>query len=272
MWDGPVFPAAKLAGVLLAVGDLTEAESVVRAGLAASGNPNHEVMIRLSAATLAVRRGANDAARDHLLRARELLPDLEERPWEEAGLPMAEVLLAHHDPVGAFELVERVLPLNAVDRRVVDELMVWGARAAADLVQRASDDRDQTAARTHREALTRLVKTRATLPGIAFQPSGPDDTTQVARAALFAAESARANGVEDQINSWREAVAACAEAGLGWEQQVSSWRLASALIDSGARGGEAAQLLRGVHEYAVHKAPHRCRPASRSSPPAHASH
>ena len=128
---------------------------------------------------------------------------------------------------------------------------MWGARAAADLVQQASDDRDQSAVQTHREALTRLVKTRATLPGIAFQPSCPDDTVQVAWAALFAAESGRADGVEDQIGPWREAVAACAEAGLGWDQQVSSWRLASALIESGASGSEAAELLRGVHDYAV---------------------
>jgi hypothetical protein len=148
-----------------------------------------------------------------------LLPDLEDRPWVAAGVPMAEVLLAQHDPTGAFELVERVLPVNAVDLRVVDELMMWGARAAADLVERASDDRDQTAVQTHREALTRMVKTRATLPGIAFQPSGPDDTTQVARAALFAAEAGRAAGVQDQISPWRAAVAACCEAGLGWEQR-----------------------------------------------------
>jgi DNA-binding CsgD family transcriptional regulator len=244
-------PAAMLALVLLAVGDLSEARGVVRAGLAASGITTAEVKIRLHAATLAVRRGANGAARDHLLRARELLPDLEERPWVMAGAPLAEVLLAQHDPVGAFDLVERVLPDNAVDLRVVDELMVWGARAAADLVERASDDRDQTAVATHRKALTRLVNKRATLPGIGFQPSGPGDTTQVARAALFGAESGRAAGVEDQISLWREAVAACAEAGLGWERQVSSWRLARALIESGASGSEAAALLRGIHEYAV---------------------
>jgi DNA-binding CsgD family transcriptional regulator len=237
--------------LLHARGDQRRLLEHARDNYAASGNTNHEVIIRLHAARLAVRRGANDAARDHLLRARELLPDLEERPMVTAGLPMAEVLLAQHDPVGAFELVERVLPANAVDLRVVDELMVWGARAAAALVERASDDRDQTAVQTHREALTRLVKARATLPGIAFQPSGPDDTTQVARAAIFAAESGRAEGVQDQITPWREAVAACAGAGLGWEQQVSSWRLASALIDSGAPVGEAAELLRGVHDYAV---------------------
>ena len=250
--QGPIMhPAAVLACALLAVGDLCEAEGIVRAGVAASGITNHEVIIRLQAATLAVRRGADDAARDHLLRARELLPDLEERPQVVAGQPIAEVLLALHDPVGSFELVERVLPVNVVDLRVVDELMVWGARAAADLVERASDDRDQTAVQTHREALTRLVQTRATLPGIAFQPSGPEDTTQLAWAALFAAESGRADAVEDQTSLWRKAVAACAEAGLGWEQQVSTWRLASALMESGAPGGEAAALLRGVHDYAV---------------------
>ena len=145
------------------------------------------------------------------------------------------MLLAQDDPAGAFELVERVLPCNSLDPRVLDELMVLGARAAADLVQRASDDRDQAAVQAHREALTRLIKTRATLPGIAFQPSGPDDTVQLARAALFAAEQGRADGVEDQVSLWREAVAACATAGLGWEQQVSSWRLAAALIESAPR-------------------------------------
>ena len=102
-----------------------------------------------------------------------------------------------------------------------------------------------------REALTRLVKTRATLPGIAFEPSGPDDTVQVARAALFAAESGRVEGVENQVGPWREAVAACAKAGIGWEEQTGSWRLAAALIEAGAPGGEAAELLRGVHHYAT---------------------
>jgi DNA-binding CsgD family transcriptional regulator/tetratricopeptide (TPR) repeat protein len=246
-----MFPAAMLAIVLLAVGDLNEAERIVRAGLAARGITNHEATIRLQAATLAVRRGANDAARDHLLRARELVPALEDRPWIVAGVPMAEVLLAEHDPVGALELVERVLPVNAVDLRVVDELMVWGARAAADSVERASDDRAPKAVQTHRQALARLVKTRAALPGIAFQPSGPDDAAQLARAALFAAEYGRAYGVQNQISLWRDAVAACAKAGLGWEQQVSTWRLACALVESSASSSEAAELLRAVHDYAA---------------------
>ena len=74
---------------------------------------------------------------------------------------------------------------------------------------------------------------------------------QPARAALFAAESGRAERVADKASLWRVAVAACAAAGMGWEQQVSSWRLAAALVASGASGTEAAELLRGVHEYAT---------------------
>ena len=240
-----------LAEVLLPMGDLVEAEAVVRTGLAATGFAKSEALIRLQAGVLAVRQGAGDTARSHLMRAQELVPHVEEDPVDEPSLPFAQILLAQDGPAAAFEYIERVLPLNAVDPRVVDELMVLGARAAADLVQQASDQRNQEAVRLGREALTRLVKTRATLPGIAFEPSGPDDTVQVARAALFAAESGRAEGVENQVGPWREAVAACAKAGIGWEEQTGSWRLAAALIEAGAPGGEAAELLRGVHHYAT---------------------
>jgi DNA-binding CsgD family transcriptional regulator/tetratricopeptide (TPR) repeat protein len=248
-----VYSSVFLADVLTAMGDLVEADGVVRAGLSTIGPPNSEATIRLLAGVLAVRRGALEAAHGHLARAYEMRPHLDERPECEAGAPMAEMLLAQDDAAGAFELIERVLPFNTIDPRVLDDLMVLGARAAADLVQQASDGRDQAAVRRHREALTGLMKARATLPGIAFASSCPGDTVQPARAALFAAEQGRADGVDDRVSLWRDAVAACETAGLGWEQQVSSWRLAAALVASGASGTsgtEAAELLRGVHEYA----------------------
>jgi DNA-binding CsgD family transcriptional regulator len=240
-----------LAQVLLPMGDLVEAGAVIRKGLAATGFAKSEAMIRLQAGVLAIRQGAGDNSRGHRVRAQELVPHIEEDPVDEPCIPFAQILLAQDGPAEAFEYVERILPVNAVDPRVVDELVVLGARAAADLVQQASDDRDQDAVQAHREALTRLVKTRAALPGIAFEPSGPDDTVQPARAALFAAECGRADGVEDQVGLWREAVAACAKAGLGWEEQTGSWRLAAALIEWGAPATEAAEILRGVHDYAV---------------------
>ena len=245
-----VYSSLLLTDALLAMGALGEAEAIVRTGLASTGRADDEAEIRLWAGVLAARRGANEAAGGHLARAHEIRPYLEEPPYSSAGAATAEVLLSRNDPAGAFQLVERALPGKTIPR-MLDELMVLGARATAELVQQASDDRDQAAVRTHREALTRLVETRAALPGIAFRPSGPDDTVQVARAALFAAEVGRAEGVEDQLSPWREAVAACAEAGLGWEQQVSTWRLASALVQSGGCGTDAAELLRGVHDYAV---------------------
>ena len=223
----------------------------MRTGLASTGSASTEAAVRVLAGVLAARRGDNDASRGHLTRAHEIRPYLEERPECGAGASMAEMLLAEADPAGALKLVERVLPWNAVDPRVLDELVVLGARATAELVQRASDDRDGVAVRRHREALTRLMKTRATLPGTAFQLAGPDDTVQMARAALFAAESGRAEGVEDQVGLWREAVAACASAGLGWEEQTASWQLAAALVEAGVSGTEAAELLRGVHDYAT---------------------
>ncbi len=248
-----VFQATLLANALLASGELREAGAIVRAGLAGGGNTMREAHIRLAAATLCVRRGDRDAAQDHILRARELRSDLEQRPGLMAGQPLAEVLIAEHDQVGAFELVERLLPVNAVDPRAVDDLLVWGARAAADLVERASDSRDPAAVEAHRRALARLVEMRATLAGTAFEPSGPTDTTQPAQAALFAAESGRADGARHQVGLWRAAVAACAAAGLGWDEQLSTWRLAEALIESNAPGIEAATLLRRVHEYAAHQ-------------------
>ena len=99
-----------LAEVLLAMGDLVEAEGIVRTGLAATGCANGE------AADPAPSRGAGGAsgrerggARSPGTRARDQ-PHLEERPECEAGAPMAEMLLAQNDAAAAFELIERVLP------------------------------------------------------------------------------------------------------------------------------------------------------------------
>ena len=129
-----VFPATLLASALLAGGELGEAAGVVRAGLAAGGNTIREADIRLAAATLAVHRGANEAAREHMLRAHGKAV----RPRAAAGShgrpARRRGVAGRARPGRAFELVDRVLPVNAVDPRVVDDLLVWGARVAADLV------------------------------------------------------------------------------------------------------------------------------------------
>jgi DNA-binding NarL/FixJ family response regulator len=130
-------------------------------------------------------------------------------------------------------------------------LMLWGARAVADLAERARDDRDEGAVRRHLGSLDRLVRARAGLPGIPFDRRGDLDVFQPAMAALFAAERSRAEGAADQVERWREAIAACTAGGMEWERQVASWRMAAALVAAGKAGTEAGDLLRSVHRFAT---------------------
>ncbi len=115
----------------------------------------------------------------------------------------------------------------------------------------AEDARDEDAVRRHRAALERLVDERAGLPGTPFAPSGSRDTVARARGALFETESGLVHGAPDQVNRWRAAVAACAEAGMWWEHHRASVRLAAALVETGADREEAARLLRATHAYAA---------------------
>ena len=264
--------AAMLAKRAARRGGPVEAEGIVRVGLAGTGRPRTR---RASGSARACSRRVGARTRRRSVTccvpARSGPPSRSgQRSWRDRPWPRR--CSAQDDPAAAFELVERVLPVNSVDPRVVDELMVWGARAAADLVQRASDDRDQTAVQTHREGLARLVKTRAALPGVAFQPSGPDDTVQEAQAALFAAEQGRADGVEDQVGLWRDAVAVCADAALagnsrsrrgGSPRRWSSLAVPSQRQQSRPRG---PRLRRPAERRPA------ADPRRRARPPAHASH
>ena len=83
-----------LAAALLDRGDLVGLDPEVRSGLATPGAAHFEAATRLQAAVLSVRRGTLEAARDHVSRAYEVMPFLEERIGLESGPPLAEVLLA----------------------------------------------------------------------------------------------------------------------------------------------------------------------------------
>jgi DNA-binding CsgD family transcriptional regulator len=73
---------------------------------------------------------------------------------------------------------------------------------------------------------------------------------QRARGALYAAELGRAEAGSIETETWREAVAACAAAGMEWERQCASWRLATGLVAAGRARAEVADLLRSVYWFA----------------------
>ena len=106
---GGPWPHQSIIKALMDRGDLLAADPEVRTGLASPGSVHFEVATRLLAAVIAARRAALDAARDHLARAYEIMPFLEERSGLEAGPPLAEVLLALDRPEEALALVERTL-------------------------------------------------------------------------------------------------------------------------------------------------------------------
>ena len=254
-WDRRVLSGSwsrlALAAALRDRGDLVGLDPEVRSGLATPGGAHFEAATRLQAAVLSARRGMLDAARGHVARAYEVMPFLEERIGLESGPPLAEVLLALDRPGEALTLLEPMLAANAADPRMMDRLMLSAVEAVADLAQGGRDARDDVAVRRHGEDLERLVATRAGLPGTPFTPSGPRDTVARARGALFAAEAARVSDASDQVDRWRSAVVACAEAGMWWEHHTAAVRLAAALVEAGADRQEAVRLLRTAHAYAV---------------------
>jgi DNA-binding CsgD family transcriptional regulator len=192
-----------------------------------------------------------DAARAHLARAYEVMPFLEERLGLDAGPPLAEVLVALGRPEEAVALVERTLAANAADTKLMDCLLIGAAQATAVLVQQAVDARNAEAVRRHRRALDRLVDTRAGLPGTPFEPLGERDHVARARAAQYRAEAGRVYDAEDHVHLWRDAVRACAAAGMWWEHHNAALRLATALVETGIGRDEAARLLRATRAYAL---------------------
>ena len=242
--------AGILADSLLSLGRLQEAAVVVRDGLAVGGQGNGASFLRLVAAQCAVRRGRLPDADQHLARAYELIPTLEERPGLGAPPLLAEVLLARGEASAALAMITRTLEVQSVDERVVDLMLLWGARAAADLADHARDRRDADGARRARELLDRLVGVRDGLAGVPFTPMVPDDLALPALRAVFEAESARCGGSEGLAGRWAEVAELCDRADLGWEAQLARTRQASCLCDQRAGRAEIAGPLGEVHRFA----------------------
>jgi DNA-binding CsgD family transcriptional regulator/tetratricopeptide (TPR) repeat protein len=245
------FAAASVGALFLGRGLLPEAGVVIREALSLPGVPNSAARARLAAMQLALRRGDLAAADLHLERAEEVIPELEDRPGLEAPPMLAEHLIAKGRPAEALALLSRTLEVHSVDPLVVDEMLLWAARAAADCVERAIDLRDGDGAAQARSAFADFVEHRNRLPVPPFQPGSDDDATQPARRALFEPERQRCDEGAAPARAWARAVEACEQAGMRWEAEVSRWRLAQALSREGARSSVVAEQLRTVHRFAV---------------------
>ncbi|HEX6056058.1 MAG TPA: AAA family ATPase [Intrasporangium sp.] len=194
--------------------------------------------IRYVAADLAARAGDLSAARQHLTRARELAPrrQLVGDPSVPAQMRVA---IALGDQVSALSLMAEAMPdLRAIDEEAADELLVWAARAAADLAAKPGE---------HAHAVAWLEKIddlRGEMPP-RFVVRSTDDLIHPAWARLFAAEGARCHdGGSRRPELWEEATAACATAGLPWERALCSYRLAQALLRTNGGRSRAAAALR----------------------------
>jgi DNA-binding CsgD family transcriptional regulator len=246
-----VFAAGILADYLLMLGRLSETSDVVREGLSLAGLPNASAMVRVSAASLSVRQGNPDMAGMHLQRAKELMPELENRPGLSAQPVLAEYLLATGRPEQALDLLSRTMAAQFADTRDADEMLVWGARVTGDLVEAARDRRDSAGVRKTRAAFDDLLTVRRSMMPEAFEVAGPEDLIQPAMKALFTAETARCMAETSTAAAWEEAVHRCDAAGMRWDEAVASWRWAQALLAEGAPRAVVAVPLRSAHRYAV---------------------
>ena len=207
--------SANLADALLFGGDLQGTADVLREGLPRAVKANATVRLRLCAAVLASRRGDRQLADMHRARAYEVLPTLERRAGATSTAAVAEVLLARAEPDSVLQLLRGAVPAAASDSPWLDEMLVWGARAAADMVEAGLDSRDSDVVSRARKALADLVALRATLPGAPYEPSCETDLLQPAMHAQFEAERGRAMQAGDPAVAWRTAASACERAGCG---------------------------------------------------------
>lgn len=223
-----------------------------REGLACRSVGHGAVQVRRAAATLAVREGRLTEAGHHIDRLRELSPAFESRVGAQGPVLLAEYHLACGDTDAAHAVVERTLAAHTTaDPRVGDVLLLWGARAAADLARSGRDSGEHATVAEARRRLDNLIEVRRAVAAPLFRPTDAGDLLPPALEALFEAESARCRTTHGSPAAWQTAVAACAAAGLRWEEAVASQWLGRSLLESGGHRTAAADAVRSAHRLAT---------------------
>ncbi|WP_406056110.1 AAA family ATPase [Kribbella sp. NBC_00889] len=232
---------------LLESGRWQECADLLRSGLSARCTNITGAGLRLTAASLAVRRGRLVEARQHLDRALELIPPTFVGIRRSLATGGAEVLLAEGQQQAAIDWLRARLTLpGAAAMDEDDDLLVLYAQAAAELA-RASRDAGDLAGTT--KAVRILEKV---LIGRPFTTTDPGDTVvQSMHRALFSAELARCRDDDDQPDRWQHAADACGTAGAPWHQAVAWWRCAEAAIAAGLPPVGVGDLLRKARRTAL---------------------
>lgn len=241
---------AILARLLLDRGRLTQAGDVIRQGLARTAIAPGAAALRLAAATHLSRRGELSGAERQVVRAHDLVPTIELR--EDLGAPtaIAEHLVALGRPADALSIVMRTMEAHPLEQRVLDSMLVWGARAAGELAQAARDRSDVIALQKARGAFAAVVDHRSGLPGKPFATISSHDRQRPALRALFLAEAQRVKGPTD-AEPWRDAERACEAAGMRWEGALASIKVVETLLDDHRARRAIGRRLREVHAFAA---------------------
>jgi DNA-binding CsgD family transcriptional regulator len=225
---------------LVDTGRWSECRALLRELMSRRFPADWAVDTRVAAAYLALRSGDAASCRGHLDRAHELLP-IRQIAGNVGLLTDVQAHWASGDPARSLELLESGMAANAaVDYAAADEMLIWAARAAADLAE-SPGRRSQAVA-----WLTRIDALRGDEER--FAAGGPDDRLHPAQARIHAAERARCLGGDPELPAlWEAAASTSAEAGLVWEEALARYRLAQAVLTSrGPRDVAAAALRRAA--------------------------
>lgn len=162
----------------------------------------------------------------------------------------AELALWRHDPADAWAVIDQALPLLRMGRahHLASQVCRVGAWALADLAQFATARRDEQAAATAIERISRLqVEIDAILDDLATV--APLRPRHQADAATINAEVSRALGSSDPA-LWQAAAERWSACEHPYLESYARWREAEAYLDRRDRG-PAAEALRNAHAIAT---------------------
>ena len=240
------------AGVFaLCLGRWAEAEAHLRPALASADGGHREAVARCAMAVLWVRLGDLARAEQELDRAAEI-SSTDYMGTATYPFGRVELLMAQGRPAEALAVVQAQIAVAVLgDHRDGDELLLLGARAAADLAQDGRDRGLPDAVQAASAQLASVQRAACKNASRRFVAWGKDDLVQPAREALYEAELARLGDRPDQAERWARARSACQRAGLRWEEGfAASYEARAALRDRRPRT-EAAQPLRDAMAIAL---------------------